>query len=632
MVVLMAMPKCAFGSDDSVKFTYPISGQTGTYHCPLDAHENGLCLFHNPNTSDVPDDNQIADLIFKSTLGIGLFIGFHLKKFDLSALQIHIANLQTSVLFQDVKFYDDINFQDVNSNALTFVECTFSATAQFKNCNVQIIEFERVYFHKGAKFIECKFTNANYFKTTFYETVEFTSNTEIGNLFFSEVYFLKRWTTNPLTNPDQFVTRLSHAKFGKLRALESEYHNKLECDISTFGSIDFDECHFFGPLSFRYSTFIENIKFKESDFDEKIDFFKAKFETCKQIDFTDSTFKGEIRMSGLKIKKFYIHSDPVARDLSFYTIKTVFDKKIDFSKTSFEEFYLYNTIFEEHADFTEATFENIFRTNSNTSFRNGANFTRSIFGNETEFNGVFFPSGNDLIKVNFDSADFKKGIKFTGQNIRKLDLSTTSFKGTNLKNCEFNNVNWLERDEKFLKRKIVIDELLLDKNNNYEDVSKIYYGLRKNYESRLLFNEASPFFIGEMECKRKALEKDKKSLERMGYKIYKWLAFYGESVKMPLAVWTPIIVLLFTFGRFIPEYTPSQDLLKSIPNESLDNIKCGILNIKWECFHYSFIDSLSAFFQFPRANHTLDIIERIISAPILGTAFIALKRKFERNK
>lgn len=282
--------------------------------------------------------------------------------------------------------------------------------------------------------------------------------------------------------------------------------------------------------------------------------------------------------------------------------------------------------------------ETIFRTNPNTTFRAGANFTRSIFKNGCEFNGVFFPSSDRQIKVNFDSADFRERIKFTGQSLRKMDLSSTSFKGTDLKMCEFNNVTWLQKDEKisrinFLKRNIVIDELLLEQNTNYEDVSKIYYGLRKNYESRLLFNEASPFFIGEMECKRKALAKDKKSLDAVGYKIYKWLAFYGESVKMPLAIWTPAIVILFTFGRFIPEYVPPKDLFPpTMPLNELDIIKCGILDISRECFHNSFIDSLSAFFQFPRANYTLDVLERIISAPILGTAFIALKRKFERNK
>jgi hypothetical protein len=44
-----------------------------------------------------------------------------------------------------------------------------------------------------------------------------------------------------------------------------------------------------------------------------------------------------------------------------------------------------------------------------------------------------------------------------------------------------------------------------NKNTNYEDVSKIYNQLRKNYESKLLFNEASNFFIGEMEAIRKSL-------------------------------------------------------------------------------------------------------------------------------
>jgi len=45
------------------------------------------------------------------------------------------------------------------------------------------------------------------------------------------------------------------------------------------------------------------------------------------------------------------------------------------------------------------------------------------------------------------------------------------------------------------------------------------------------------------------------------------------------------------------------------------------------------VDSLAAYFQFPRSSaYGLDMLERIISIPILGTAFIAMRRKFERIK
>jgi hypothetical protein len=45
------------------------------------------------------------------------------------------------------------------------------------------------------------------------------------------------------------------------------------------------------------------------------------------------------------------------------------------------------------------------------------------------------------------------------------------------------------------------------------------------------------------------------------------------------------------------------------------------------------VDSFAAYFQFPRSSTNIyDTIERIVSIPILGTAFIAIRRKFERIK
>jgi hypothetical protein len=51
------------------------------------------------------------------------------------------------------------------------------------------------------------------------------------------------------------------------------------------------------------------------------------------------------------------------------------------------------------------------------------------------------------------------------------------------------------------------------------------------------------------------------------------------------------------------------------------------------------IDSVAASFQFPRWSATnnigannFDIVERIVSGPVLGTAFISIRRRFERAK
>jgi hypothetical protein len=105
-----------------------------------------------------------------------------------------------------------------------------------------------------------------------------------------------------------------------------------------------------------------------------------------------------------------------------------------------------------------------------------------------------------------------------------------------------------------------------------------------------------------------------------------------QSAFLPLVVWTPSIIVLFTLLRIIfgTCSVESEGNTASVMSESntINSIaykaKCNLTDF--------LIDSLAAYFQFPRSEHSLDIVERITSAPILGTAFIAVRRKFERIK
>ena len=106
---------------------------------------------------------------------------------------------------------------------------------------------------------------------------------------------------------------------------------------------------------------------------------------------------------------------------------------------------------------------------------------------------------------------WKKRVQFIGESEKAkqqqpLQLGLVAFKGVDLPNVEFHNVEWQKTKELiFITRNVIVDEKMLGVNGNYEEVSKIYNQLRKNYESKLLFNEASNFFIGEMEAIRKSL-------------------------------------------------------------------------------------------------------------------------------
>ena len=117
---------------------------------------------------------------------------------------------------------------------------------------------------------------------------------------------------------------------------------------------------------------------------------------------------------------------------------------------------------------------------------------------------------------------------------------------------EFHNVKWIKNGYLLINRNLIIDELFGHKNNNYEEISKVYNQLRKNYESQLLFNEASNFFIGELEAIKNSLRYDPAYEKRISYvlhSIYKYLVMYGESIFLPLFLWSFSTIIAFTLLR-----------------------------------------------------------------------------------
>ncbi len=85
---------------------------------------------------------------------------------------------------------------------------------------------------------------------------------------------------------------------------------------------------------------------------------------------------------------------------------------------------------------------------------------------------------------------------------------------------------------------------------------------------------------------------------------------YGESASLPLLVWTPIVIGSFLALRIA--------------------MNCN--GIDEACMYQQFIAVIRAYFQFPKLDDDIGVIERLASVPFLASAFIALKRKFERRK
>jgi len=372
---------------------------------------------------------------------------------------------------------------------------------------------------------------------------------------------------------------------------------------------DFHSAKFFGEATFSLARFSgEMANFSLAEFSGKANFGTAEFSGL--ANFRSAKFSGEIA-------EFY---GATFNELATFS-STVFTREANFTKADFEE----------EVKFIESIFPSP-KTSANSP-SNSASIELSsedaeknvIVDNKGSYVHIkdFQPTEQDFkdkpIPIKFDYSTFRKRVQFVGESEKEkpLQLGLVSFKGVDLSNAEFHNVEWQKTKEMiFITRNIIVDEKVFRENGNYEEVSKIYNQLRKNYESKLLFNEASNFFIGEMEAIRKSLLNGpaRQKLSSVPYSLYKGLALYGESYFLPLIVWTPATILLFLLLR---HYLG----ICSVDPHS----HCSIMD--------RIVDSFASYFQFPRsATNTFDSIERIASIPILGTAFIAIRRKFERIK
>lgn len=248
-------------------------------------------------------------------------------------------------------------------------------------------------------------------------------------------------------------------------------------------------------------------------------------------------------------------------------------------------------------------------------------------------------------------------------------MGCVSLLHTDLSKAVFVNECWLPRVDlagsvRSKKRNAVLEEYALERMANgetdipeslgYADVggiAQLYRRLRDNYEVNKRYAEAGDFFIGEMEILRQYrtvhTREDKttspqtpgQTVEKRPlsdpYRVlllepYRFLAVYGGSIKRP-AVFALLIVLALTLVR---PPLPSM-LLSALPfpqspvvaaDANLPTNATAIINATWNAFQ----ESVFAFFQL-RAEETIDLFERLLSIPILGLLFIAIRRKLERR-
>jgi len=553
-----------------------------SYKCTLEPSKP-RCMFHDGSSyKSRPDDvrNEFYKMVDDAIQNNQPLycIGFNLPDITVNGIKF-----VKPVYFSNAKFQQQADFSYATFQQADFSGAKFQQQADFSGAKFQQVDFSRTTFHQQAYFSGSTFQQANFSRAIFqqvdFSRAIFQQANFLGSTF-QQAYF-------------------SSAKFQQANFSFAIFQQQVDFSGATFQQANFSSAIFHQQAYFSGSTF-QQANFSFAIFQQQVDFSGATFQ---QAYFSSATFQ-----------QAYFSRTTFHQQANF--LGATFHQQANFSSAKFQQANFSSAIFHQQVDFSGATFHQ--QVDFSGSTFQQANFSFADFIGEVEFINTTFPNEdrtNKHIPIRFDYSTFRSRVRFIGKSDKPLDLSNVSFKGVDLDKVEFHNVKW--REDKvlwFIKRNIVADELFMDELKNYQEVSRIYNQLRKNYEMHLHFTEASHFFIGEMEAIRRSLWSKGigGKLASIPYLLYKYIALYGENVLLPLVLWTPIIIAGFAVWRILVSncYDP-------------------------QCMIDRVIDSIAAYFQVPRSTlqpTAQDIIERILAIPILGSAFIALRRRFERRK
>jgi uncharacterized protein YjbI with pentapeptide repeats len=397
---------------------------------------------------------------------------------------------------------------------------------------------------------------------------------------------------------------------------------------------------FYGSVNLRGTTFV-NADFHDTVFNDKVDFRDSKFEGKELTRFLDVKF-----------------NDKANFENTIFCGKTLF-QGVDFLRAKFST----NTEFNEKiTKFRYVTFEkgenSSFDTRNltNVSFKN-TDITRIKFNESV----VWYEKPQQRTKVNGYKIWDERNLADTLKNSSKWEDVDVKFENQSLQNFLIqkgvkgaSKLDFVDIDEwtkkivetetyklrgKIIKHKtdkirgyikrrhendkpaiVVVDDYI--KEGALESVKAIYRNLRENCEYWLRYDEASQFFIREMELKRnyrehnvfwiKETDQLRKRLSLTG--LYYYLSKYGESLKRPTVMAIIIVFASTVYWLMQPD--------------SLSKLSMSIEGLA--PLGESFERSILAFFQL-RSDAWQDYLVRILGGLSLGLMAITLRRKFERK-
>jgi hypothetical protein len=541
-------------------------------HCGREEKRDQRCIFHLQNKTAEEVEEFYAELAQhkKKSEEDPSVKEMNFQGFFFPQYKFQHGHFGKTAIFNGAIFSGSASFDDVTfSGFASFDDVTFSEDADFM----------------GAKFNSlASFTNAIFSENAWFGQAKFGSDVA----FFGAKFGALAWFGDAAFSRYAFF---QHAVFG---------------GETSFNGATFGHTAWFADAAFGRKTSFNGVRFSDYAF-----FLGAAF--SGQASFSDAAFGNMVAFNGAAF----------SGQVSFEDVKFGPD-------TSFAD-----AKFGSDVSFADAKFKNVFfrktklcgNANLEAEFYGLAVFERVIFQRDTIESSDLAPAtrGNiDLPVTSFDGAyvSERAEIRFIQHREYNADLDVernfgvdrVSFLNVNLERFNFQQVEW----GTFHGRRAVVEEVLMGRppfeDVTPEQVRQLCGRLRANQEKAFRYAEAGDFFIGEMDMRRRWLQdKGWRALpERLLLWLFSGLSRYGESISRPILAGLIIVFGLAALRLVLRE--PSEwQLYQSLSIEE------------------SLVRSLASFFQLRSTTLWTDVLERIVSIPILGVLFIALRRKLERR-
>ncbi len=450
------------------------------------------------------------------------------------------------------------------------------------------------------------------------------------------------------------------------RLKASKFVNFLGAEFR--GGADFGDSEFEGNVSFRYSRFYRKAYFVDVKFQEQVDFRGAEFRGG--ADFGDSEFEGNVSFRGaefhqradFKYSKFRgeanfggarFHKRVNFRDSKFYG-------NVSFEGAEFQGRADFSLSVDGLVDFSYSTFNSLLDLRISPIVPDGG-FTLLFHAIDLReprrVTLTGFPlSSASFLKTDLTDVTLVPFRVYPRESYRILDDRLLHYGNRRAKNKERENNHSGIGKEAYLKEEKSAHGSLSKKNipslNEHEKeaykrlrnsltmglVLAEYKSIRKCLEGNKMFTEAAELFINEMKLARKRLSWRNLGdiSEKIFHYLYDAIARYGESIGRPLGLYVLVILVASIAMTWV--LSSKSDLLSSLfwvfsnPGTAF-----GLLGrYAWKTVAVSL--QIRSFKDFPDMKTVpstdllmIEIPLRVLSLVLLGSFFVALKRRLERK-